>query len=106
MIAGAADLVVWLDLPRHVVMRQVVGRTLRRRVRREPLWNGNVEPPLHTIFRDETHIVRWAWSTYARNRDHVCRLAGTRPRLPVVRCTSHAEARRVVEILTQVALRP
>src|SRR5690349_8719035 len=39
-----ADTVVWLDLPRAVVMRQVIGRTLRRSITREELWNGNREP--------------------------------------------------------------
>lgn len=48
-LADRADLVVWLDLPRRSVMRQVVTRTVRRRFRREVLWNGNIEPPLHRI---------------------------------------------------------
>ncbi|GGM17768.1 hypothetical protein [Micromonospora yangpuensis] len=58
-----ADCVLWLDHPRHLVMRQVVGRTLTRRVRRERLWNGNIEPPLWTVFTDPEHVVRWAWRT-------------------------------------------
>ena len=37
-------------LGRPMVLRQVTTRTLRRRLRREVLWNGNVEPPLRTIF--------------------------------------------------------
>jgi hypothetical protein len=39
-----ADTVVWLDLPRPTVMRQVVLRTLRRVLTRQTLWNGNREP--------------------------------------------------------------
>ena len=39
-----ADTVVWLDLPRRIVMRQVVSRTFRRSILREELWNGNREP--------------------------------------------------------------
>lgn len=35
-----ADTVVWLDLPRATVMRQVIRRSLLRAVRREVLWNG------------------------------------------------------------------
>src|SRR6266508_2350063 len=34
---------VWLDLPRHAVMRQVIWRTLRRAMLRAELWNGNRE---------------------------------------------------------------
>ena len=37
-----------------------------RRTRRVELWNGNHEPPLHTIFTDPEHVVRWAWGSYAR----------------------------------------
>src|ERR1700691_580490 len=33
-----ADTVVWFDLPRAVVMRQIIWRTLRRAVTREELW--------------------------------------------------------------------
>lgn len=38
-----ADTVVWLDLPRRTVMRQVIARTLYRVLRRQELWNGNRE---------------------------------------------------------------
>lgn len=65
LLADRADLVVWLDLPRALVMRQVVARTLRRRLRREVLWNGDVEPALRTVLHDPEHIVRWAWATHA-----------------------------------------
>lgn len=44
-------------------MRQVVRRTVVRRLRRVVLWNGNVEPPLRTIITEQDHIVRWAWRT-------------------------------------------
>ena len=43
LVWSRADTVVWLDLPRHLVMRQIVRRTTRRVVRREELWNGNRE---------------------------------------------------------------
>jgi hypothetical protein len=45
-------------------MWQVTRRTLARRIRREVLWNGNTEGPLHTFFTDRDHIVRWAWRTH------------------------------------------
>ena len=86
-----ADLLVWLDLPRRVVMARVVRRTLRRRVRREVLWNGNVEPPLRTFLTDRDHIVRWAWRTHPRTREWVTAACATRPDLVVVRLTSRAQ---------------
>jgi adenylate kinase family enzyme len=91
LLLDRADVLVWLDLPRRVVMSRVVRRTLRRRIRREVLWNGNTEPPLRTFLTDRDHIVRWAWRTHPRTRDRVLAALAGRPELPVVRLRSHAE---------------
>jgi len=66
----AADTIVWLDLPRPIVMRRVVRRTLRRAIRREELWNGNREP-LTNFYRwdPEKNIVRWAWTKHDSYRE-------------------------------------
>lgn len=93
LLADRADLLVWLDLPRTQVMRQVILRTLRRRLRRQVLWNGNREPPLWTVLRDRDHIVRWAWRTNALCAARVAALQERRPGLPVVQLTSHHQAR-------------
>jgi adenylate kinase family enzyme len=90
-LALRADLLVWLDLPRRVVMRQVVLRTVRRRLRREELWNGNTEPPLHELFTDPEHVVRWAWSSYGWSAQRVTALPDD---LTVVRLRSRRETRR------------
>jgi adenylate kinase family enzyme len=57
-----ADTVVWLDLPRGLIMRRIIRRTVRRAVTREVLWNGNREP-FSTFFRldPDKNIIRWAW---------------------------------------------
>ena len=91
VLLDRADLLVWLDLPRRVVMTRVVRRTLRRRLRREVLWNGNVEPPLWTFLTERDHIVRWAWRTHSRTRDRVTAAGAVRPELVVVRLTSVAQ---------------
>jgi adenylate kinase family enzyme len=91
-LAERADLLVWLDLPRATVMRQVVHRTLKRRARRERLWNGNVEPPLRTFFTDSEHIVRWAWSTHRESAPRVTALLQDRPDRMVVRLRNHKDA--------------
>lgn len=91
MLAERADLLVWLDLPRGTVMRQVVTRTVSRRLRRQELWNGNIEPPLWTVFTDPEHIVRWAWTTHAKTAQRVAALAGQRPGLVIVRLRSWRE---------------
>jgi hypothetical protein len=60
-----ADTVVWLDLPRSRIMRQVVGRTVRRVVTREELWNGNREPFENLwAWAPERNIMRWAWTQH------------------------------------------
>ncbi|WP_235737686.1 AAA family ATPase [Nocardioides alcanivorans] len=88
------DLVVHLLLNRRVVMRRVVARTVRRSLRREVLWNGNVEPPFWTIFGDRDHIIRWAWRTHRLGPGRLAHVAAARPDLPVVVLRSPDEIRR------------
>jgi adenylate kinase family enzyme len=64
MVWDRADTVVWLDLPRHSVMRQVIARTVRRMITREELWNGNRERWRNLIDGDES-IIAWAWTHHA-----------------------------------------
>jgi len=65
LVWDRADTVVWLDLPRRLMMRRVILRTVRRAVTRERLWNGNREP-LTNFYRldPEKNIIRWAWVKY------------------------------------------
>ncbi len=60
-----ADTVLWLDLPRGVIMRRVLARTIRRAVTGKELWNGNREP-LSNFYRwdPERNVIRWAWVKY------------------------------------------
>lgn len=99
-----ADALVWLDLPRRVVMRQVITRTMRRRLLREELWNGNREGPLREVFTDPEHIVRWSWGGCARYPEKVRDAAERRPELPIIRVRSRSERRRLVEALRVEAL--
>ncbi|WP_254900467.1 hypothetical protein [Rhodococcus sp. 1168] len=90
-LADCADLVVWLDLPRRCVMRQVITRTIRRRFRRAVLWNDNIEPPLHRILFEADHIVHWAWTTHHKTHTRIDELAKRLPYLDIVRLRSRAE---------------
>ena len=95
-----ADTVVWLDLPRRTVMRQVIARTVRRAVMREVLWNGNREPLSNFLSLDPNdNIILWSWVKY---REFVQRyldaMADPRWRgISFVRLRSHAEAKRWLE---------
>jgi len=98
ILAERADLLVWLDLPFfRVTLPRVIGRTMRRRVRREELWNGNVEPSFLTIFTDREHIVRWAVSTRKQFRERVPLLKSQHPHLVVVRLRSQHEVDAWIE---------
>jgi adenylate kinase family enzyme len=94
LLLARGDLMIWLDPPRRVSMWRVIRRTLRRRFRREVLWNGNVEGPLHHIFRDPEHIIRWAWTSHPRAAQRIDLVLRERPELPVVRLRSDAEVAR------------
>jgi len=67
-----------------VVLRRVVARTLRRGLRRQVLWNGNMEPPLRSILTDREHIIRWAWSAHHDTARRVAQVLQLRPELVVV----------------------
>jgi adenylate kinase family enzyme len=64
-----ADTVVWLDLPRRVVMRRIIWRTLSRAVLRAELWNGNREPWSNFFSADpEKSVIAYAWAHYRADR--------------------------------------
>jgi adenylate kinase family enzyme len=92
LVWARADTVVWLDMPRRVVMWRVISRTARRLVRREVLWSGNQES-LRTAFSRDS-IILWAWTTYGRRRRDYPGLFLAHPHLDVVRLRSAAESRR------------
>jgi adenylate kinase family enzyme len=100
MIWTRADTVVWFDLPRRTVMRQIVWRTLGRAVTRRELWNGNREP-MAGIFRldPEQSIIRWAWTRHGVYRSRYA-LAAEDPalaHLTFVRIGSRRDARRLLD---------
>ena len=60
-----ADTVVWLDPPRHVVLWQIVMRSLVRGIARTELWNGNRERLGQLLRRDpKENVVLWAMTHF------------------------------------------
>ncbi|MFD4357556.1 hypothetical protein ACFWPX_33770 [Nocardia sp. NPDC058518] len=90
-----ADTVVWFDLPRSLVMRQIVRRTVGRALTGRELWNGNRERWREMISLDPARsVIVWAWTTHAKNRAHYL-AAQSDPaftNLTFVRLTSRREA--------------
>lgn len=66
LVREKSDLVIWLDLSKAAVMRQLFLRTLRRLVLRETLWNGNREH-WSNLFKLSARqsILVWAWTKHA-----------------------------------------
>lgn len=95
-----ADTVVWMDMPRSVVMRRVIRRTLRRALTREELWNGNREP-LTNLYstKPEKNIIVWAWTRFAPTGEKYERMTsdGTWAHLRVIRLRSESETAAFIE---------
>lgn len=94
-----ADTVLWLDLPKPVVMWQVLRRTVWRGLLRRPLWNGNRESLGNLFSRDpDRNLILWAWRHHDRYRERYRAAAGDPhyAALRFVRIASRREARRLV----------
>jgi len=81
-----ADTLVWLDLPRATVMRQVVARSVVRAIRGDELWNGNRERVGEWL--DPGHPMRWAWSHHGAKRAETAERAARHRHLRVLRLDS------------------
>ncbi len=69
LIWARADTVVWLDLPRWRVMKQIVFRSLKRVIFRETLWNGNRESWAGLLSLDpKKSVMMWAWTRHGSYR--------------------------------------
>ena len=103
LVWARADTVVWLDLPKPVVMWQVIRRTLWRGLLRRPLWNGNRESLKNVVSRDpDRNLILWAWRHHDRYRDRY-RAAAVDLRyadLRFIRVASRREASRLVTDLS------
>jgi adenylate kinase family enzyme len=95
LVLDRADTVVWLRLPRRVVMRQVLRRTSARVLFRRELWNGNRERPRSVLSRDPARsIVTWAWTMYDKYDEEYEALRLAAPagqRWVVLRCRREVE---------------
>jgi len=67
LIWQRADTVIWLDYSLTAILRQLIGRTCGRILRREELWSGNRESLSRVLLRRDS-IILWALRTYHRRR--------------------------------------
>lgn len=96
-----SDMVIWLDLPRATVMRQVILRTLKRLLSREELWNGNRER-WSNLFKlnPRQSILAWAWTRHPVYRKrYTAEMQAVTPNQRYIRLGSHAAAEQLLNSL-------
>ncbi|QDG54267.1 hypothetical protein FIV42_27040 [Persicimonas caeni] len=64
-----AQAIVWLDLPFHVVMTQMLGRTLDRCISRCDLWNSGNHATFRRAFLSRDSIIWWAAKTWKQRKE-------------------------------------
>jgi adenylate kinase family enzyme len=72
-VLDRATHLVWLDLPFHVVMRQLLFRTIRRAWTREVIFSENRESWRLSFFSRDS-ILLWGWTQFDRYRARYQRL--------------------------------
>jgi adenylate kinase family enzyme len=93
-VTGAAETIVWLDLPLAVKLRRLWSRTLHRIRGEVELWNGNRETWRGAVFGRDS-LFFWTMKTHVRHRREWPTRFGNDPRL--VRLRTPADARRWLE---------
>ena len=99
LVLARADTMVWLDLSRLTVTRQIVWRTLSRAITRAELWNGNRESWRAVLSRDPAKsIILWSWTRHTRYRERYANLTAdpSYAHLNVLRISSTSQAQRLV----------
>ena len=93
LVLRSADTVVWLDLPLRVWLPRLLGRTVRRLLGREPLWNDNRESVRGAFLGREALVPYALRAHFHRRRRYPVELAS----YPVVRLRSREEVGRWLE---------
>jgi adenylate kinase family enzyme len=97
LVWARADTVVWIDVPRRVVMRRIIARTVERAMYRRELWSGNRERWQNLFSRDPLRsVMAWAWTQHDAHRKRYEEAAKDPAwkHLRFIRLTSTAEVRR------------
>jgi adenylate kinase family enzyme len=90
-LTGAADTIVWLDLPLRLKLRRVARRT-RERIRDDvELWNGNKESWRNALWGRES-LFAWLIRGHFRHRRNWPRRYGSDPRFIRLRSVEEARA--------------
>lgn len=104
LLWSRADMLVWLDYSLPRVLWQLTGRTLRRTLRREKLWNGNQES-FRTNFLSKDSIFLWALRSQRTHRQQYPALCAhpEYAHLAIVRLNSPRQTRRWLAAASQAS---
>jgi adenylate kinase family enzyme len=108
LVWGRAQAVLWLDLSRARVMRQIIWRSVGRVLLRTELWNGNRERLGNLLHWDPNQsVIRWAWTRHAAYRKNyeAAMRDPANAGLAFYRLRSHAEAEQWLRTRAETALR-
>lgn len=67
LVLPRIDTLIWLDYPRHFVMRRLLARTLRRAWTKEPIFHNNAES-WRMSFASKDSILLYAWHSHGERR--------------------------------------
>lgn len=81
VVTSRADVVIWFNLPKRVVMYRTIKRTLARTITRQELWNGNRES-LRSILKLDPYenIILWAWTQFESYREKLTEASHEAPK--------------------------
>jgi adenylate kinase family enzyme len=91
MVNDAADTLVWLDLPLHVLLPRLLARSYRRITGNVELWSGNRETWRNVLF-EQDGLILWTLRSYRRHRREWPQRYGSHP--GYVRLHSQREVNR------------
>ncbi|MGM7696623.1 AAA family ATPase [Microbacterium sp. A84] len=91
-----ADVLVWMDYPYPLVRRRLIRRTMKRRILRTKLWNGNVELNLWQALwvRGDENILDWQKRTRNKWAERMPHIEAEFPQLTIVRLRHPRETER------------
>jgi adenylate kinase family enzyme len=75
VILERVHLVIWLDYPLPLILRQLTRRTFGRWYRREVLWHGNREVLWRHLLVPKDSLFWWVLTTYKRRRAEFRRIS-------------------------------
>lgn len=97
LVSSRAQVAIWFDFPRRVVMWRIIARSLRRAAFRQELWNGNRERWRNlTQWNPEANIIRWTWTQHHRYHEHLVDAEGAADGPELLRVQRQRDVDRVV----------